>query len=115
GFLPGKHQGVQFQSHGEPVFYLNNPEGMSHANRGSVIDTINQLNEMKHEQTLDPEIEARIDSFELAYRMQTSVPELTDTSGEPQHILDMYGPDVQKPGTFAANALLARKLIERGV
>ncbi len=115
GFLPGKHQGVQFQSQGEPVLYLNNPKGISHENRGNTVAAINQLNRMKHEAMLDPEIEARIDSFELAYRMQTSVPDLTDTSDEPQSVLDMYGPDVKKPGTFAANALLARRLIERGV
>jgi hypothetical protein len=115
GFLPSRHQGVQFQGKGDPVLFLTNPQGMSHENRGNTIDAIGKLNAIKHQQALDPEIEARIDSFELAYRMQTSVPELTDLSGEPQHILDMYGPEAKSPGSFASNALLARRLLERGV
>jgi len=115
GFLPAQYQGVQFQSTGDPVLFLSNPTGIDHGNRGRIIGAINQLNALKHQQVPDPEIEARIDAFQLAYKMQTSVPSLIDFSGEPQHILDLYGPDVQKQGTFAYQCLLARRLAERGV
>ena len=115
GFLPSKYQGVQFQSSGDPVLYLSNPSGIDHGNRGEIIKTTNALNQIKLKQAQDPEIEARIDAYEMAYRMQTSVPELTDMSREPQHILDMYGPDVKKQGSFAYQCLLARRLAERGV
>ncbi|MCA9068946.1 MAG: DUF1501 domain-containing protein, partial [Planctomycetaceae bacterium] len=115
GFLPAQFQGVQFQSTGDPVLFLSNPTGIDHENRGRILSAVNQLNELKHKQVGDPEIEARIDAFQMAYRMQTSVPELIDFSDEPKHILDMYGPDVQKQGTFAYQCLLARRLSERGV
>lgn len=115
GFLPSRHQGVQFQSAGDPVLFLSNPDGIDHANRGRIISTVNQLNSLRHETTGDPEIEARIDSFELAYRMQTSVPALMDLSTEPKHVLEMYGPEVTKPGSYAYQCLMARRLAERDV
>jgi hypothetical protein len=115
GFLPSMYQGVQFQSTGDPVLFLSNPDGVSHANRGRLIESVNRLNKLKMQKVGDPEIQARIDSFEMAYQMQTSVPELTDISKEPKHILDMYGPNVTKQGTFAYQCLLARRLAERGV
>ncbi len=115
GFLPSRFQGVQFQSAGDPVLFLSNPSGIDHENRGRIISTINQLNARQFEQTGDPEIEARIDSFEMAYRMQTSVPELMDYSSEPKAVLDMYGPDVTTPGTYAYQCLMARRLAERDV
>ncbi len=115
GFLPSRHQGVQFQSAGDPVLFLSNPDGIDHANRGRIISTANQLNSLRHETTGDPEIEARIDSFELAYRMQTSVPALMDLSTEPKHVLEMYGPEVSKPGSYAYQCLMARRLAERDV
>ena len=114
GFLPSQHQGVQFQPGSDPVLYLSNPHGITGENRGRLIGDINKLNELKLQQVGDPEIEARINSFELAFRMQTSVPELMNTKSEPQHILDMYGPDVNTPGSYARHCLLARRLIERG-
>ena len=115
GFLPAKYQGVQFQSSGDPVLFLSNPSGIDHEGRGRILGAVKKLNELKRDQVGDPEIEARIDAFQMAYRMQTSVPELVDFSDEPKHILDMYGPDVQKQGTFAYQCLLARRLSERGV
>ena len=115
GFLPSRYQGVQFQSAGDPVLFLSNPSGIDHANRGRIIRAVNQLNTLQHEQRGDPEIEARIDSFELAYRMQTSVPDLMNLKSEPQQVLDMYGPDVARPGSFAYQCLMARKLAERDV
>ncbi len=115
GYLPSKYQGVQFQSSGDPVLFLTNPEGITHADRGQIIETVNDLNRIKLEQTADQEIEARIDAFQMAYQMQTSVPDLTDISDEPEHVLKMYGPDVQKQGTFAYQCLLARRLAQRGV
>ena len=115
GFLPAKYQGVQFQSTGDPVLFLSNPTGIDHGNRGRILKTVTELNRLRSEQVGDAEIEARIDAFQLAYRMQTSVPELVDFSDEPQHVLDMYGPDVQRQGTFAYQCLLARRLSERGV
>ncbi len=115
GFLPSRYQGVQFQSVGDPVLFLSNPTGIDHGNRGRIISTINQLNSIQHEQSGDPEIEARIDSFELAYRMQTSVPDLMNLKSEPKEVLDMYGPEVTKPGSFAYQCLMARKLAERDV
>ena len=114
GFLPSRHQGVKFQSAGDPVLFLSNPGGMSHANRGRTVDRISELNRLKFEQVGDPEIEARIDAFQLAYRMQTSVPELMDISREPEHVLESYGAEAGKP-SFAANCLLARRLAESGV
>ena len=115
GFLPSRYQGVQFQSAGDPVLFLSNPPGIDHGNRGRIIGTINQLNSLQHEQSGDPEIEARIDSFELAYRMQTSVPDLMNLKSEPKEVLDLYGPEVTKPGSFAYQCLMARKLAERDV
>ena len=115
GFLPSKHQGVSLRSSGDPVLYLSNPPGVSAKARRTMLDGLARLNAEQYKQTLDPEINARIAQYEMAYRMQTSVPDLTDFSEEPQHILDMYGPDVHKPGTFAANCLLARRLAERDV
>ena len=115
GFLPSKYQGVQFQSTGDPVLFLSNPKGIDHASRGRVIGLANRLNALKHEQTGDPEIEARIDAFHMAYRMQVSVPELTNFADEPKSVLDLYGPDAAKQGSFAYQCLLARRLAERGV
>jgi len=115
GYLPAKYQGVQFQSTGDPVLYLSNPTGIDHGARGEIIDTVSQLNRLKHQQVQDPEIETRIDAFQMAYKMQTTVPELLDFSDEPAHVLELYGPDVRKQGTFAYQCLLARRLAERGV
>jgi len=115
GFLDSKYQGVKFAAGKDPVFYLTNPEGISPANRRAVLDTLEALNHLQAHRELDPEIESRMAQYEMAYRMQTSVPEVTDFAKEPKHILDLYGPDVHKPGTFAANCLLARRLAERGV
>jgi hypothetical protein len=115
GLLPSRHQGVALRSIGDPVLYLSNPAGVSDATRRTMLDSLAKLNQKQFEETGDPEINARIAQYEMAYRMQTSVPELTDISSEPQHVLDMYGPDVTKPGTFAASCLLARRLAERDV
>ncbi|MGH7202796.1 MAG: DUF1501 domain-containing protein [Planctomycetaceae bacterium] len=115
GFLPTKYQGVKFRSQGDPVLYLSNPPGLNDAARRRFLDDLGRLNRLKLDATGDPEIATRIAQYELAYRMQTSVPELTDTSDEPPHVFELYGPDARKPGTFAANCLLARRLAERGV
>ncbi|MDA0831868.1 MAG: DUF1501 domain-containing protein [Planctomycetota bacterium] len=115
GFLPSKLQGVKFRSNGDPVLYLSNPEGLSTKIRRGMLDDLAKLNELKYQQVGDPEIVTRIAQYEMAYRMQASVPELTDLSTEPKHILDMYGPDVTRPGSFAQNCLLARRLSEQGV
>jgi hypothetical protein len=115
GFLPSQHQGVQFQSAGDPVLYLTNPQGLSREARGDLVNGINDLNRLRHAQVGDPDIEARIHSFELACRMQTSVPDLMSIHDETQRTLDLYGPDVGHPGTFARQCLLTRRLIERGV
>ncbi|TXT39059.1 MAG: hypothetical protein FD138_187 [Planctomycetota bacterium] len=115
GFLPSKYQGVKFRSVGDPVLYLSNPPGQDTATRRRVLDDLAELNRIKLDEYRDPEIATRISQYELAYRMQSSVPELTDVSSEPEHIFDLYGPDARKPGTFAANCLLARRLAERGV
>ena len=115
GFLPSKHQGVSLRSQGDPVLYLSNPDGVDPAARRRMLDALAALNGRQAETVGDPEIQARIAQYEMAFRMQTSVPELVDISDEPQHILDLYGPDVTTPGTFAANCLLARRLAERDV
>jgi hypothetical protein len=115
GFLPTKHQGVQFRSGGDPVLYLSNPKGMSSSVRRKILDAVGELNELQHEQVGDPETLTRMAQYEMAYRMQTSVPELTDLSNEPQNVLDMYGPDVKRPGSYAYNCLMARRLAERNV
>jgi uncharacterized protein (DUF1501 family) len=115
GFLPSRHAGVALRSAGDPVLYLSNPAGVSAEIRRQMLDGVAALNQQQFESIHDPEIAARIAQYEMAYRMQTSVPELSDLSQEPQHILEMYGPDVHKPGTFARNCLLARRLAERDV
>jgi hypothetical protein len=115
GFLDSRYQGVRFAGGRDPVFYLTNPEGVSPAGRRMALDTLGALNRLQQGRELDPEIEARMAQYEMAYRMQTSVPDVMDISGESQHVLDMYGPDVQRPGTFARHCLLARRLAERGV
>jgi hypothetical protein len=115
GFLPTQHQGVKFRNSGDPVLYLSNPPGVNKDLRRDTLDELNALNQHHHTAVGDPEIQTRIAQYELAFRMQSSVPDLTDVSKEPQHILDLYGPDVKKPGTYAANCLLARRLAERDV
>ncbi|MFN5805305.1 MAG: DUF1501 domain-containing protein [Opitutia bacterium] len=115
GFLPSEHQGVQFKAGKEPVLFLTNPEGVSpHARRG-MLDALGKLNGVQRANELDPEVDARLAQAEMAYRMQTSVPEVTDISGESKETLEMYGESVNQPGSFAANCLLARRLIEKGV
>lgn len=115
GFLPSSHQGVKFRSQGDPVLYLSNPPGFDPKSRRAMLDSVQKLNRIGFDTFGDPEINTRIAQYEMAFRMQTSVPELTDLSKEPAHVLDMYGPEARIPGTFAANALLARRLCERGV
>ena len=115
GFLPSRHQGVQFRSGKEPVLYLNNPSGISETSRRLALDRLRDLHELQRDRTADAELDTRIAQYEMAYRMQSSVPEVTDLSKEPDHIFELYGPDSRKPGTFAANCLLARRLAERGV
>src|SRR6516225_1111871 len=115
GFLPSKYQGVKFRSVGDPVLYLSNPPGFSRELRRTYLDSLGELNQMHLEDSGDPEIATRIAQYEMAYRMQTSVPELINLAYEPKRIFDLYGPDSRKPGTFAANCLLARRLAERGV
>ena len=115
GFLPSRHQGVQFRSNGDPVLYLSDPPGMTRERRRAMLDGAAELNKMHYQRVGDPEIETRIEQYEMAYRMQASVPELMDVSSEPESIYQQYGPDSRKPGTFAANCLLARRLAERDV
>ena len=114
GFLPSNHQGVSFRSSGDPVLYLSNPEGVTRDDRRRLLTTLGKLNAMQHTETLDPEINTRIAQYEMAYRMQSSVPDLTDLSSEPEDTFRRYGEDARRPGTFAANCLLARRLAERG-
>jgi len=115
GFLPTQYQGVKFRSVGDPVLYLSNPEGLGDATRRRFLDDLAKLNQLRVDEVRDPEISTRIAQYEMAYKMQSSVPELTDLSKEPQQVFELYGPDSKKPGTFAANCLLARRLAERGV
>ncbi len=115
GFLPAKHQGVQFRSGKDPVLYLNNPENYDGHDRRQMLDYLKKLNNVQFDEYGDPEINARIAQYEMAYKMQTSVPEATDMSDEPDYIYDMYGEDSRNPGTYAANCLLARKLLEKDV
>ncbi len=115
GFLPSRYQGVRFRGSGDPVLYLSDPPGVSRSLKRGLLDDLAEVNALKFQQTLDPEIETRIAQYEMAYRMQTSVPELTDISDEPAHVLEMYGPQVTQPGTFAHNCLLARRMLERDV
>jgi hypothetical protein len=115
GFLPSRHAGVALRASGDPVLYLSNPAGIDANLRRSMLDGLSELNQERFETIQDPEISTRIAQYEMAYRMQTSVPELADISNEPKHVLDLYGPEVTKPGTFAADCLLARRLVERDV
>ena len=115
GFLPTRYQGVKFRSAGDPVLHLSNPPGVDSATRRRMLDDLARLNRLQAAEDGDPEIATRIAQYELAFRMQTSVPELTDASNEPAHVFDLYGPEARKPGTYAANCLLARRLVERGV
>ncbi len=115
GFLPSRHQGVRFRSGKDPVLYLNNPTGMSDKLRRETLNDLNVLNQMRSDVTGDPEIQTRIAQYEMAFRMQSSVPELTDVSSEPDSTFELYGEDARKPGTYAHNALLARRMTERGV
>jgi hypothetical protein len=115
GFLPSRHQGVKFRAGRDPVLFLSNPPGVSRRTRRGILDDLAKLNQMRYEEFADPEIQTRTAQYEMAYRMQESLPELADLSDEPQHVLDMYGPDVLEPGTFAHHCLMARRLTERGV
>jgi len=115
GFLPTRYAGVKFRSGQDPVLYLNNPEGFSQEDRRGFLDDLGELNRMRYEEMADPEIETRIAQYEMAYRMQSSVPDLTDLSDESEETFELYGEESRKPGTYAANCLLARRLAERGV
>jgi Protein of unknown function (DUF1501) len=115
GFLPSSHQGVGLRAGASPVLYLEDPPGTDRQQRRALLDDLAQLNHLRAAQTGDPETLARINAYEMAFRMQASVPELTDLSGEPASIIESYGPDVHKAGSYAANCLLARRLLERGV
>ncbi len=115
GMLPGRYQGVALRGSGDPVLFLRDTPGISASTRRRMLDRLANMNERKHEETLDPETKTRISQYEMAYRMQTSVPELTDLSGETDETLELYGPDARKPGTFASHCLLARRMAERGV
>lgn len=115
GFLPSEHQGVQLRGTGDPVLYLSNPPGVSAASRRQMLDGLAALNARQHAAVGDPEIRTRIAQYEMAFRMQTSVPELTDLSDEPESVLELYGPEVRRPGSFAYNCLMARRMAERDV
>ena len=115
GFLPTEHSGVKFRNTGDPVYYLSNPSGISRIMRRDMLDDLANLNQQRLGVIGDPEIQSRIAQYEMAFRMQSSVPELTDVSGESEKVLKLYGPDVKKPGSYAANCLLARRLAERDV
>ena len=115
GFLPSQHQGVKLRGGDTPVLYLNNPKGIDRQARRAMLDDLASLNQEEYESFGDPETLARISQYEMAYRMQTAVPELADLSGESEATLSLYGPDVEKPNTFARNCITARRLAERGV
>lgn len=115
GFIPSVHQGVVFRSGQDPVYYLNNPNGIDKTSRRNMLNALSKLSEDQYKQVLDPELDSRMKQYEMAYRMQSSVPETLDISKEPDSVFDMYGPDSRIPGTFAANCLLARKLAEKDV
>ena len=115
GFIPARHQGVRFRSGKDPVLYLNNPDGLDRSSRRRMLDALDQLHELKLSEEADPLLETRVAQYELAFKMQSSIPEVMETSGETKETLEMYGPDVEKPGSFAANCLLARRLAERDV
>jgi hypothetical protein len=115
GFLPSQFQGVRFRGTGDPVLFLSDPPGVDREARGAMLESVRRLNQARFDLLGDPEIQTRINQYEMAFRMQVSVPELADLSKEPAHVLERYGPEVKKPGTFAANCLLARRLAERNV
>ena len=115
GFLPSRYQGVRFRTGSDPVLYLADPPGIDRSDRRNILDAVEKINRLRAEAFGDPEITTRITQYEMAYRMQTSVPSLMDLSNEPEHTFELYGPDSRKPGTYAANCLLARRLAERGV
>jgi len=115
GFLPSRHQGVQFRAGKDPVLHLSNPDGVSRESRRALLDRLNEWHAMTAAESGDPRLEERIQQYEMAFRMQQSVPDVTDFADEPDAILDAYGPDARKPGTYAANCVLARRLAERGV
>ncbi len=115
GFLPGRHNGVALRGTGDPVLYLPNPDGVSAGDRRTLLDALGRLNQRSFERFGDPEIQTRIAQYEMAFRLQSSVPELTDLAGESESTLEMYGPDVRRSGSFAHSALMARRLVERGV
>ncbi|MEL6431978.1 MAG: DUF1501 domain-containing protein, partial [Planctomycetota bacterium] len=115
GFLPSEHQGVALRAGADPVLYLQDPAGVDRGRRRRMLDAVAELNEQHADEVQDPEIRARIEQYEMAFRMQAAVPELTDLSGEPQDVLDLYGPEALEPGTFTASCLLARRLVERDV
>lgn len=115
GFLPSTHQGVQLRAGQEPVLYLNNPDGISRQSRRRMLDALGELHAIRGEQTMDAAIGERVEQYELAYRMQSSVPEVADFSDEPESTFELYGEAARQPGTFAANCLMARRLVERGV
>ena len=115
GFLPSEMQGALLRSEGDPVLFLSNPEGVTPTARKKMLDALVKLNEQHYEQIGDPETQARIAQYEMAFRMQSSVPELMDISGEPDHVFELYGPDSRKPGTFAYSCILARRMAEKGV
>ena len=115
GFLPSHHQGVEFRAAGEPVLYVGNPSGITKERRRHELDVIGALSRADYQNSGDPDILSKITQYEMAYRMQDSVPEVADISDEPEYILNMYGPQVRQPGTFARNCLLTRRLMERGV
>jgi hypothetical protein len=115
GFLPSRYQGIKFRSVGDPVLYISNPEGFTSTDRREYLNSLNGLNKLEYEEFGDPETNTRISQYEMAFRMQSSVPELTDLSKEPASTFDLYGEDAKKSGTFAGNCLLARRLAERGV
>jgi hypothetical protein len=115
GFLPSRHNGVALRGKGDPVLFLENPAGVDKQARRDMLDALGKLNEQTWNRFGDPETQTRIAQYEMAFRMQTSVPDLTDFSNEPKEVIEMYGPDVTKPGTFAASCLLARRLAERNV
>jgi Protein of unknown function (DUF1501) len=115
GFLPSKYQGVSFQPSGDPVLFLSNPAGVTRTSRQKMLDLVTKLNQQHLDEIGDPEIQTTISQQEMAFRMQASVPELTDLTHEPEHILDLYGAEVHKTGSFARNCLLARRMVERGV
>ena len=115
GYLPGEHAGVSFRTSGDPILFINNPPGVPAEVRRKTLDGLRSLNEMNYQRVGDPETHTRIQQYELAFRMQSSVPELTDLKGEPESTFQLYGEDARNPGTFANTALLARRMVERGV